>query len=340
MAPISAPDTFQATRKLARQGSRWRGLALCALSALAFGAAAQTYPTKPVKIIVAYSAGGPMDVGARAVAAGLTKALGQPFVVENKTGAGGRIGTEAVFRSEADGYTLMYAIADQLAINPHIFPKTGYDVLTAFEPVAPVGRMPQVVAVSPNFPEKDGQGLIRRAKGAPGKVTYASWGIGSLAHLSGVMMEQIAGVEMLHVPFQGGAPAQQALMAGQVDMLLVQVPYAEAQAKAGKLKILGLTSPKRNPQHPHIPTLAEQGFPEYSAETWSGFLVPKGTPAAVKETLARAIREFVTSPAGQAQLKEIGFEVMTEGPAEFGAFIRTEYDRWGSLVRARRIVVQ
>ena len=340
MAPNSASGIPLASRHLARTGSRVRRLALCALSALAFGAAAQTYPTKPVKIIVAYSAGGPMDVGARAVAAGLTKALGQPFVVENKTGAGGRIGTEAVVRSEPDGYTLRYAIADQLAINPHIFPKTGYDVLTAFEPVAPLGRMPQVVAVSPNFPEKDGQGLIRRAKASPGEVTYASWGIGSLAHLSGVMMEQIAGVDMLHVPFQGGAPAQQALLAGQVDMLLVPVPYAEAQSKAGRIKMLGLTSTQRNPQHPLIPTMAEQGFPEYAADTWSGFLVPKGTPAPVKATLARAIREFVTSPAGQAQLRDIGFEPMTEGSAEFGAFIRSEYDRWGALVRSRRIAVQ
>jgi tripartite-type tricarboxylate transporter receptor subunit TctC len=163
--------------------------------------------------------------------------------------------------------------------------------------------------------------------------------MGSLGHLSGAMMEQAGGIEMLHVPYRGGAPAQQALMAGEVDMLLVQVPYAEQTAKAGKLKILGLSSPKRNSQYPDIPTLAEQGFPGYSAETWSGFLVPKGTPESVKATLSRAIREFVTSPQGRAQLKEIGFEVMTEGPTEFGAFIRTENDRWGRLIRTRHISV-
>ena len=334
-----------------RQHSHLRRLALmlCALPFMTFGAGAQDYPRKPVKIIVAYNAGGPMDVGARAVAAGLTKALGQPFVVENKTGASGRIGTDTVFRSEPDGYTLMYAIADQLVINPHIFPNTirrtdlpgtNYDVLTAFEPVAPVGRMPMVVALRPGFPENNGQALIKAAKASPGKFSYASWGMGSLGHLGGAMMEQISGIDMLHVPFQGGAPAQQALMAGQVDMLLVQVPYAEQQVKAGKMKILGLSSPRRNPQYPDIPTLAEQGFPGYSAETWSGFLVPKGTPASVKTTLARAIHDFVTSPAGQAQLKDIGFEVMGEGPAEFGTFIRTEHDRWGKLIRARGITVQ
>ncbi|VTU27916.1 Argininosuccinate lyase [Variovorax sp. PBS-H4] len=316
------------------------GLMLCLLPALTFGGPAQDYPVKPVRVIVAYNAGGPMDVGARALAAGLSKALGQPFVVENKPGASGRIGTEAVVRAEPDGYTLMYAIADQLAINPHIYPNTGYDMLTAVEPVAPLGRLPMVLALRPTFSEGTGQGLIKLAKASPGRLTYASWGMGSLGHLAGAMMEQIGGIEMLHVPYLGGAPAQAALLAGQVDMLLVQVPYAEQQAKAGRMKILGLTSAQRNPGYPAIPTVAEQGFPGYVAETWSGLLVPKGTPASVKAKLARAVNEFVTSPAGQAQLKEIGFEVMTGGPSDFAAFIRTEYDRWGSLIRTRRIVVQ
>lgn len=317
-----------------------RRLVLCCLPALAFTAAAQAYPRKPVKIIVAYNAGGPMDVGARALAAGLSKSLGQPFVVENKPGASGRIGTEAVVRAEPDGYTLMYTIADQMAINPHIYPNTGYDTMSAVEPVAPLGRLPMVLALRGNFSETQGQRLIKQAKASPGSLTYASWGMGSLGHLAGAMMEQIAGIDMLHVPYLGGAPAQAALLAGQVDMLLVQVPYAEQQVKAGKLKILGLTSAQRNPRYPDIPTVAEQGFPGYVAETWSGILVPKGTPASVKATLARAINDFVASPAGLAQLKEIGFEVMTGGPAEFGAFIRNEHERWGKLIRARGIVVQ
>jgi tripartite-type tricarboxylate transporter receptor subunit TctC len=306
----------------------------------AASAAAQDYPQKTVKIIVGYNAGGPMDVGARALAAGLSKSLGQPFVVENRPGASGRIGTEAVVRAQPDGYTLMYTIADQVAINPHVYPNTGYDTMTAIEPVAPLGRLPMVLALRSSFSETTGQSLIRLAKSSPGKVSYASWGAGSLGHLAGAMMEQIAGIEMLHVPYLGGAPAQTALLANQVDMLLVQVPYAEQQAKTGRMKILGLTSASRNPQYPDIPTVAEQGFPGYVAETWSGILVPKGTPASVKTTLARAINEFVTSPAGKAQLREIGFEPMTGGPAEFGQFIRTEYDRWGKLIRARNIVVQ
>ena len=323
-----------------RTSAALRRLLLCCLPLLACAVAAQDYPRKPVKIIVAYNAGGPMDVGARALAAGLSRALGQPFVVENKPGASGRIGTEAVVRAEPDGYTLMYTIADQMAINPHVYPNTGYDTMTAVEPVAPLGRMPMVLALRGNFGETTGQRLIQQAKAAPGSLTYASWGMGSLGHLAGAMMEQIAGIDMLHVPYLGGAPAQAALLGGQVDMLLVQVPYAEQQVKAGKLKILGLTSAQRNPHYPDIPTVAEQGFPGYVAETWSGILVPKGTPASVKTTLARAINDFVASPAGQAQLKEIGFEVMTGGPTEFAAFIRTEYDRWGKLIRARHIVVQ
>jgi tripartite-type tricarboxylate transporter receptor subunit TctC len=324
----------------ARTQSWLRRLLLCALSAASLAAAAQDYPAKPVRIVVAYNAGGPMDAGARVLAAGLTKALGQSFVVENKPGASGRIGTQEVLRAAPDGYTLMYAIADQLAINPHVYPNSGYDALTAFEPVAPLGRLPMVLALRSNFSASNGQDLIKLAKAEPGKVSYASWGNGSLGHLAGAMMEQIAGIDMLHVPYQGGAPAQTALMAGQVDMLLVQVPYAVQQLSAGKMKILGLSSPKRNPQYPNIPTLAEQGFPGYSAETWSGVLVPKGTPAPIKAKLAKAIHDIVATPAAQTQLKEIGFEPMSEGPAEFGAFIRTEYDRWGKLIRARNIVVQ
>lgn len=317
-----------------------RRLVLGLVPALALSAHAQDYPRKPVKIIVGYNAGGPMDVGARALAAGLSKSLGQPFVVENKPGASGRIGTETVVRAEPDGYTLMYTIADQLSINPHVYPNTGYDALTAVEPVAPLGRLPMVLATRAGFSETTGQGLIRQAKAAPGSLTYASWGMGSLGHLAGAMMEQISGIDMLHVPYLGGAPAQTALLAGQVDMLLVQVPYAEQQVKAGKLKILGLTSANRNASYPGIPTMAEQGFPGYVAETWSGILVPKGTPAEIKTKLARAINEFVSSPAGQAQLKEIGFEVMTGGPVEFGSFISTEHERWGKLIRARGITVQ
>lgn len=313
---------------------------MCALPALAFNAAAQDYPRKPVKIVVGYNAGGPMDAGARVLAAGLSKILGQTFIVENKPGASGRIATEAVLHAEPDGYTVMYAIADQLVINPHIFPNTRYDPLTAFEPVAPLGKMPMVMALRGNFTESTGQAVVKMAKASPGKLSYGSWGIGSLGHLGGAMMEQIAGIEMLHVAFQGGAPAQQQLLAGEIDMLLVQVPYALQQVKTGRMKILGLSSPTRNPQWPDIPTLAEQGLPGYSAETWSGVLLPKGTPPAVKATLVRAASEVLANPATQAQLREIGFDNMTATPTEFASFIRSESERWGKLIRARNIVLQ
>lgn len=319
----------------------WRSLLMAIALPLATAQAQPNdYPNKPVKIIVAYSAGGPMDVGARALAAGLTKSLGQPFVVENRPGASGQIGTSAAMRAKPDGYTLMYAIADQLVINPHIYPTTTPDPLTAFDPVAPLGRMPMVWAVRPDFNIETGQELVKMAKDSPGKLTYASWGAGSLGHLGGAMMEQLADIEMLHIPYQGGAPAQAALIAGQVDMLLVQVPFAEQYIKAGKMKSLGLSSPTRNPDYPTIPTLAEQGFPEYSAETWSGILVPHGVPETVKIKLANAINEFVTSPEGDAQLTEIGFDGMTESPEAFEAFIRSESARWENVIKARKISVQ
>lgn len=340
-ASIHAPRTcrFRSTvlRWLqARSNSLLGGL----LSLLACGVAAQDYPQKPVRIIMAYNAGGPMDAGARVLAAGLTKVLGQAVIVENKPGASGRIGTETALRSEADGYTLLYAIADQLAINPHVFTNMKYDPLTAFEPVGLLGKMPMVVVARANFSENSAAGLLKLAKSQPGKVSYASWGVGSLGHLSGALMEQIGGIEMLHIPFQGGAPAQQQLLSGDVDTLLVQVPYAMQQVKAGRLKILGLSSLTRNPQWPDIPTVAEQGFPGYAAETWSGLLVPKGTPAAVQATLARAMHEVLNMPSAQAQLKEIGFDVSPNGGrTEFASFIRSENERWGKLIRARNITL-
>lgn len=329
-----------ATPRVRRRYGVWH-LARAVLLFLFFAAYAQAegYPDKPVKIIVGYSAGGPMDAGARALAAGLSKALGQPFVVENKTGAAGQIGTTAAMRAASDGYTLMYAIADQLVINPHLYPASKFDPLAAFEPVAPLGRMPMMLAARSDFEANTGQALMKLAQASPGKLTYASWGRGSLGHLAGEMMEQIANIEMLHVPYQGGAPAQTALLAGQVDMLLVQVPFAEQYVQTGKIKILGTSSATRNPSYPDIPTLAEQGFPNYAAETWSGILLPKGAPATVRDTLARAINAFVTNPEGKAQLEEIGFEVMPQSPVEFGAFIGHESERWGNLIRERHIAV-
>ncbi len=306
---------------------------------IAVSACAQSFPTKPIKFVVGFSAGGPADAGARIVASGLTKSLGQQVVVDNRTGASGRIATDFVSRSEADGYTVLVATADMITINPHLY-KMPLDPMKVLEPVAPMGNLPLVMAVHTGLGVSESQGLANAAKANGKGLTYGSWGIGSLGHIGGVLFDQIAGTAMLHVPFPGGAPAQSQLMARQIDMLITQVPWAEQAAKAGKVTIVGLTSPKRSTLYPSIPTLAEQGLANYAVDQWTGFYVPKGTPPAVKQALTKAIAEFVASEAGQAQLKAAGFEPLPGNADMLAKMGVGDFDRWGKLIQDRKIVAE
>lgn len=310
-------------------------------ASISLGCFAQAkYPEKPIKMIVTWSAGGPVDVGARAVANALSQSLKQPVLVDNKPGASGMIGTEAGAKSPADGYTIVVGNADTFAMNPNLYPNIRYDALKGFDSIAPLGTLPLVLALRSDFGGSSGTDLIRLAKAQPGKLTYGSWGIGSLGHVGVVMLEQIANIDLLHVPYQGGAPAQAALMGNQIDMLMTQVPFAENQQKIGKMKILGLTSAKRSAIYPNVPTLAEQGFPGYAAEQWVGFFVPTGTPQTVREVLTREINAYLKSPTGASQLKEIGFDASGGSAADLTAIVANSYERWGKLIRDRKIVVQ
>lgn len=315
-------------------------LAACAatIALAAHGpAVAQGYPNKPLKLIVAYSAGGPADAGARVIATGLSKSLGQPVVVDNRPGAAGRIGTEAAARSAPDGYTFILGTADSFTLNPHVFTKQSFNPQTAFDPIAPFARIPLVLTMRSQFPESTTAGLVKYAKANPNKVSYGTWGVGGLAHIGGIMLEQIGHMEMLHVPFPGGAPAQQQLLGNQIDLAFTGVQFAEQQVKVGGLKIVGLTSPQRTPLAPSIPTLAEAGFPGYAVEQWCGLFVPAGTPADVRAKLTQAIREYMATPAAQAAVKEVGLEPLTGGPQELAAILKADYERWGKLVRERNI---
>lgn len=313
------------------------GAALLMAGAVASPALADTYPSKPVKLIVAYSAGGPADAGARVLANGISKALGQPIVVDNRPGAAGRIGTDAAARSAPDGYTMILGTADSFTLNPHVFAKQRFDPQTAFEPIAPFARIPLVLTVRSQFPESTAAGLTKYARTHARGVSYGTWGVGGLAHIGGIMLEQIGQFEMLHVPFPGGAPAQAQMLAGQIDMAFTGVQFAEQHAKTGGLKIVGLTSAQRTPLAPSIPTLAEAGFPGYVVEQWCGVFVPAGTPADVRARLSQAVREFVASPAGKAAIKEVGLDPLTGGPKELAQILRTDYERWGKVVRERNI---
>jgi len=313
-------------------------IAALLLPAVATGAIAQAaYPDKPVRMIVTWPAGGPVDVGARAVAQGLSEKLKQPFVVDNRPGANGIIGTEAGARAAADGYTVIVGNVETVALNPHVYQGLKYNPLKDLEPVAMMGRLPLALVLRSEFAAANGSELIHLVKSKPKQFTYGSWGVGSIGHLGVAMAEQIAGLDMLHVPYQGGAPAQAALMANQIDMLLVQVPFAEQQQKAGKMKVLGLTSAARSPQYPHLPTLSEQGFKGLNAEQWVAFFVPANTPPDVKQLLAREIAAYVSSTKGAQALKQIGFDPSVATPTEIAGLVKLEYDRWGGVVRDKGI---
>jgi tripartite-type tricarboxylate transporter receptor subunit TctC len=295
------------------------------------------YPERPIKLVVPWSAGGPVDVGSRVIATALSTRLGQPVIVENRLGASGMIGAEAAGKSANDGYTLFVGNVDTNVINPHVFPNIRYKAQEDFEPVIELGRLPLAIAARADFVPKSIDELVQAAKKSPSTVRYGSWGIASLGHIALAMIEQSGGVEMLHVPYQGGAPAQAALLGGQLDLLVMQVPAAINFAKAEKVKILGLTAAQRTPLFPEIPTVAEQGFKDYAAEQWVGFYVSKGTPSNVRDQLNREINELLKQPQILQSLRDVGYEV-TGGTAN--QLVQRQFmdtQRWGKVIRDRKI---
>ncbi len=312
----------------------------CTAALMSLQAAAQAkYPDKPVKLIVPWTAGGGVDVLARALAAGLTPAMKQPVLVENKTGASGMIGAEFAANSAPDGYTLFVANVDTHVINPQLFPAIRYKAVEGFDPIVEVAKVPLVVAIRGDLGVKNGQDLIKLAKSKPGQVTYGTWGIGSLPHIAFTMMEQQAGIQLLHVPYQGVAGAMGALLAKQIDMLLVPVPWAEGQRKVGKAEILGLTSEKRAAAFPDVPTIAEQGFTGFAAEQWIGLYAPKGTPAAVRDALNKEVNDYLKTPAGIAAIKDLGFEASGGTARQMADKQASDMARWGNTIRERKITV-
>ena len=295
------------------------------------------YPDKPVRVIVTWPAGGAVDVGTRAVTNALSISTGQPFIVENRPGANGSIGTEVGARANPDGYTIIVGNADTFAINPYVYPNLKYDPIKSFEPIAPLGTLPLALTLRSQFTGSTASDVVRLAKEQPGKLTYGSWGVGSLGHVGLALFEQAAGIEMLHVPYQGGAPATAAIMGNQIDMLVTQVPLAESLQKAGKVKILGVTSAKRSSLFPNIPTIAEQGYPSYVAEQWVGFFFPSGTPRQFSQVIAKEINAFVQSPNGQAQLREIGYDATGGSGTDLTTIVVNDNKRWSSIIKERKI---
>lgn len=294
------------------------------------------YPDHSIRIVVPYNAGGGTDVLSRAVAAGVSRVLKQPVVVDNRAGASGMIGSDLVARAAPDGYTLVMTAADTHTINPHVYPKISYDARKDFVAVAQVGYLPYALVVNPKLGVNNIKDYIALAKKNPGKLTYASWGVGSSSHVAMEMLNVGESLDVLHVPFTGAAPAMTAIMGGQVDALFVPLSLAKPNADAGKVKLLGLAAPKRFAGMPDVPTLTEQGV-DVIAAPWIGILAPAGTPQVALDTLAGAVAEAVKTDEVVRALTVGGLEINVRNSKDFSTFLIDDYTLWGDTVKAANI---
>ena len=311
---------------------------LAAIAAFAFsaGAFAQSFPSKPITTVVGFEPGGGTDTTARIIAPALSEILGQQVVVENRSGAGGDIAVDYVAKSNADGYTLVLANVGALAVNPHIL-KTPYDPLKDLAPISMAVIFPNVLVVQPSLPVKNVQDYVKLAKERPGKITYASSGIGGAGHLAGELLGVMAKVDIVHVPYKGGGPAMQGFLGSQVDSFFATPVSSISQIKAGKARAIATTGSKRDPLMADVPTVAESGFPGYEALNWYGYLAPAKTPREVIDRLARDIGKALADPKTVAALAKTGVEPQPMTPAEFGKYIAREYQTWGRVVKDAHI---
>jgi tripartite-type tricarboxylate transporter receptor subunit TctC len=298
---------------------------------MAVGAAAQAFPTKPIRMLVAYAPGGGTDILARVIAQGMSDDLGQPVVVENKPGAGSQVATEIVAKAPPDGYTILMATIAH-SINPGLYPKLPYDSLNDFAPVSLVASVPLIILVSPTVPAGSVKELVALAKANPGKLNNAM-ATGSMPHLAGEMFKKMAGIEVVPVAFKGNSPAYPDLMAGRVQFMFDALSAGLPQAQSGKLKGIAVTSAQRSQAAPDIPTVAESGLPGFEAEAWYGVLAPAKTPPAVVDRLNAAIRKTVATPAIRDRLAGLGYTIKVDSPAEFTAYVRAETEKWTKVVK-------
>jgi len=299
----------------------------------AAGASGQAYPTQPLKLIAAAPPASPSDIRARWVAAQLAPALGQPVVVENKAGAGGNIGAEAVAKSLADGHTLLLVHQGILAINPHLYARTGFDPLRDFAPITRIVDAYLMLAVPARSRAASVADLIRLAREMPGQLAFGSSGIGTPPHMASELFKRMAGIEVRHIPYKGATPALLDLIAGRVDFTIDGLSLSGPQAKAGKIKPLAVTSARRLPSFPEVPTLAESGLPGYEFRSWMGVVAPAGTPREIVVRLnAELVRALKTREA-HAYFEAQGGVPVGDAPADFAEFIRADHARWGAIIR-------
>ena len=302
-----------------------------ALPALSLRAWGQAYPARPVRVVVGFPAGGPADILARLLGQWLSERLGQQFVIENRPGAGSNIATEMVVRSLPDGYTLLVTTPANV-INTTLYEKLNYDFLRDIAPVAGIVRVPIVMEVNPSFPTKSVPEFIAYAKANPGKINFPSAGIGTVQHVSGELFKAMTGVQMIHVPYRGQAPALTDLLAGQVQVMFDSMPASIEHIRAGKLRPLAVTTAARSEALPDVPTVGDF-VPGFEASSWFGLGTPAGTPAEIVEKLNREVHSAFGDPRVKARLIELGGMLLTGSPADFGKFMQQEAEKWGKVVK-------
>jgi tripartite-type tricarboxylate transporter receptor subunit TctC len=312
-------------------------LLIALVCALALPAHAQSYPSKPVRMIVPYPPGGGNDTFGRLFAAKLGERTGQPFLVENRPGAGTMIGTEAAAKSAPDGYTILLSSIATHALSPNLYSRVPYDPIRDFAPITLLGIAPTVLVINQELPAKSLQELISLAKSKPGALAYASGGNGTPPHINAEVFKAVAGVDLLHVAYKGGGPALTDLIAGRVHVMLDTAASAMPHVRGGKLRALALSAPKRSAEYPDLPTFAEAGLPQYDTNAWYSMHAPAGTPSDIVRRLNRELVAILKDPEILARFKQLSTDPVGNSPEEFGAFVKVELDKYARIIKAAGI---
>lgn len=313
--------------------SMLRSVVFAVLCVLSGAALAQPYPARPVKIVVGFAPGSATDIIMRLVADQFSSSMGQPFIIENKPGAGGSVGAAQVKNAAPDGYTLVAAGSGPFGINPAIQPKLPYDAIKDFELITNIVLTPQLLVVGAQSPYQSLKELVAAAKARPGEIPYASLGTGSTSHLTMEAFQSAAGIKLNHIPFKGSADAQAQILAGSIPLMSDTVPGVLAQVKAGKLRAIGIAIPKRSEFLPQVPTVAEQGYPGFESVGWIGLAAPAKTPTAILDRLNAEIRKMLADPAVKARLNTLAFEPLGDSREEFTAFVKSEIEKWTRVAK-------
>ena len=326
--------------RLTRRNVLMAGAAFAGAAAVRRGAAAEAYPTKPVRMIISYPPGGTSDLVARVLAQDFTTRFAQSFVVENRPGAGGQIGTEAAAKSKPDGYTLYAAASGPIIFLPALSRDLPYDVFRDFEIIGNIVTVPNIMIVGASSKVSTLAGLIQTAKAHPGQIRFGSAGIGSSGHLAGESLNELTGIQMQHVPYRGSGPALTDLISGQIDVMFENLPSALSHVRDGTLKAVALLSKSRSKSAPDIPTTAELGYPDFLMDSTTGLLAPKGVSDSIIAAIGTALHDFVSNPASQAKLSSLGADLNYMNAAEFRDYIRTETQRWALVAKRANIKLE